>query len=71
MSKAKKKHRAQITIDMKIFDVLPDESISGTPMSPEDMKNYGLTPRQLVEIEGFDQFETCKKVKEKIDGLRK
>ena len=70
MAKARKPHKAQISISLMVYDLLADGSLNSTAMTPDEMKAVGLKHQYLVEVEGFDQFEAIKKVKGILNDLK-
>lgn len=65
------KHGASILLRMEVFEVLNTGEFSGIPLSKEELSNYGISPSEKINIYG-DTKELClKKIKEKLDDLRK
>lgn len=71
MANDKFPHVAQLELHLKIYAKRKDGSIDAVPMTYEEMQQYGLHDQKLVQIEGFDKFETIRKVREAIDGIKR
>jgi len=71
MAKDNMPHVAQMEIHLKIYARRNDGSIDAVPLTYEEMQLHGLRDQTLVEVSGFDKFETIKKVHEAINGIKR
>lgn len=65
MSNESKPHTANILIQIEAFETGTVNLVSGAKLS-----EFGLSTKQKIKIEGFDQFELLKKLKQKIEFLK-
>lgn len=60
-----KPHTANILIQIEAF-----ENDSVNLVSSVKLNDFGLKPKEKIKVEGFDQFELLKKLKQKIEFLK-
>lgn len=65
MSRAKRPHKAVVTVSVQVYDVLDTGELSGNPVKKEEMEQFGLR-NVLFSVEGFDKYDCLKKTKEVI-----
>jgi hypothetical protein len=64
MSQAKVPHTAIIHLTIDVYPNLPTGECAGQPILVQDV------PRtRVIEIKGFDRYDTIKKLKEKLNEL--
>lgn len=60
-----KPHTANILIQIEAFETDTVNLIPGSKLA-----EFGLSAKQKIKVEGFDQFELLKKLKQKIELLK-
>lgn len=65
---ARAPHRAVCLLNCEIHEVLPTNENSGKLVSIAEMKEYGLKPKIVVSISGFDRQDCLKNLKKWIDN---
>jgi hypothetical protein len=62
-------HCAIITFDIKIHEKFSDGSLNPTIMTVEEMKEYGITTKAAIKVDGFNQKKCIENVKETLEKI--
>lgn len=71
MSTNLKPHRAVVLLRIEVSDVLSSGESTNNPVDEKIITEYGLAPKMLVTVEGFDMDNCLQKLRAKIDEFKK
>lgn len=63
-------HVASVLVQIEVFDKLPSGELSGRPITPDRLAEFGIKPIEKILVKGFDEFECLKKLSERLNNLR-
>lgn len=66
MTDARAPHKAILSIQIEIHEVLNTGECSGNTVSKKDLENKGVKENILLSVDGFDRSDCIKKLKEKL-----
>jgi len=63
-------HVASVLVQVEVFEKLPSNELSGRPVTPDRLAEFGIKSIEKILVRGFDEFECLKKLSEKLNNLR-
>jgi hypothetical protein len=63
-------HVASVLVQVEVFEKLESGELSGRPVTPDRLAEFGIKPIEKILVKGFDEFECLKKLSEKLNNLR-
>ncbi len=63
-------HVASILVQVEVFEKLPSGELSGRPVGPDRLAEFGIKPVEKILVSGFDEFECLKKLSDRLNFLR-
>lgn len=69
MSDAKAPHKAILSVNVEIHEVLPTGECSGNTVPENILKEMGVKEHYLLSVDGFDRFDCIKRLLEKLREL--
>lgn len=71
MSTNLRPHRAVVLLRIEVSDVLSSGESTNNPVDEKIITEYGLSPKMLITVEGFDMDNCLQKLRAKIDEFKK
>lgn len=67
MTDAKAPHKAVLLVKMEVHEVKNTGECSGKILTKQELEKYGLSPKSVLTVNGFDRHDCIKKLKALID----
>jgi hypothetical protein len=71
MTNAKAKHKAVMLLHIAVHEVLDTGECAARPVSEDELKQYTLAPKMVLELSGFDRNDCLTKLSQAIAAFRK
>lgn len=65
----KSAHKAVLQINIDVMEVLENNVLSGRPIKASELAEFGLKPKIVRTVNGFDKFDCLKKLTELINQM--
>ncbi len=70
-TQAKAPHKAVILIQIEVHEILPSGECSSKLVPIAELAQYGIKPKRILSVSGFDKTDCLIKLKRELDDFGK
>ena len=68
-NRAESPHKAIVTFDIRIHEVMSDGTLYPMPVSKEVIQKHGINNKAIIAVEGLNRADCIRKIKDKLERV--